>query len=112
MGEIGRFCPIRGSSGVREGWAKPSDLEEGQGDGGLSGAEAEGDAVQEPQAGIGGLDASVGQAEVERSVDAFEVAADPAAELDEGSEAGMSGPGEPLMEELEGIGRLRLNNGA
>ena len=74
--------------------------EHGQGDEGFGVAEAERDAGQEPDLGVGGLDQGVGQAVVEGGVDGFAVFDDPALQLDEGRDAAAAGPADPGVQGL------------
>jgi hypothetical protein len=76
--------------------------EEGEGDEGVGGVEAEGDTGEESELGVGGLDEGVGHVVVEGSVDAGPVAHDAALEVDEGGDAAASGPGDPAVEGVFG----------
>ena len=61
--------------------------EEGEGDEGFGSVEAEGDAGEEPDLGVGGLDEAVGETGVEGVVDRLSVFDDLAGELDESRHA-------------------------
>ena len=77
-------CWIRGSgSAWEDGWVAPEG-EEGEGDEGFGSVEAEGDAGEEPDLGVGGLDEAVGETRVEGVVDRLSVFDDLAGEFDVG----------------------------
>ena len=78
------FCSIRGSvSAWEDGWVA-AEGEEGEGDEGFGSVEAEGDAGEEPDLGVGGFDEAVGESGVEGVVDCLSVFGDLAGELDVG----------------------------
>ena len=83
-----------------------AEVEHGQGDEGFGGLEAEGDAGDEPNLRVHGLDTSVGQAVLDRGEDRGLVLDDAALELDEGGDAATSGPADPAFQ-----GRLGLVGG-
>src|SRR3954449_215361 len=64
----------------------------GRGDEGAGGVEAEGAAGDQPNLGVDGLDASVGEAVLDRVDDPGALVGDRAGELDEGLEAASSCP--------------------
>ena len=69
-----------------------AEVEHGEGDEGFGGLEAEGDAGDESDLGVYGLDASVGQAVLDGGEDRGLVLDDAALELDEGGDAAAPGP--------------------
>ena len=60
--------------------------------------EAERDAGQDSDLGVGGLDEGVRQVLSDRGLDGLPVAADLAAEVDERGDAAAGGPGQPSVE--------------
>ena len=69
------------------GWAEASEAAHGESDQGLWGMEAEGNACDEADLGVEGLDASIGEVMAEAVLDALAVRTDLAGEFDEGDEA-------------------------
>jgi len=80
-----------------------AQVEHGQGDECLGWAEAEGDAGAESDLRVHRLDASIGQAVLDRSEDRGLVFDDPALEFDEGGDPARAGPADPDLEGFDGF---------
>src|SRR2546427_10350736 len=95
-----------------EGWAVTTEAEHRERDQGLGGVEAEGTSGEQPDAGVDGLDQGVREAVLQGDQDGVDVVADGVAEALEGVDAGVPGPVQPELKEVNRLLEGKLEDEA